>query len=160
MPERTRRNSLASSKLAMIRSRDFSEALVPAETSSPTWALASTRTTLPLSVLPRPSHWGYRFGQNDRRERMSSEMPSRSRNTVSRYSAYSSEVSGESQQMPSSLLRLREETMGSKKFNLGVISVLVALLAVSIAFMGGCTRQPSTDFRDPRCDRTDSCYLV
>jgi len=34
---------------AMIRSRDPLEALVPAETSTPTWALASTRTTLPLS---------------------------------------------------------------------------------------------------------------
>ena len=34
--------------------------------------------------------------------------------------------------------------MRGKRFNLGVISVLVALLAVSIAFMGGCTKQSST----------------
>ncbi len=34
--------------------------------------------------------------------------------------------------------------MRGTRFNLGVISVLVALLAVSIAFMGGCTRQSST----------------
>ncbi len=34
--------------------------------------------------------------------------------------------------------------MGGKRFNLGVISVLVAVLVVSIAFMGGCTKQPST----------------
>ena len=34
--------------------------------------------------------------------------------------------------------------MRGKRFNLG-ISVLVALLVVSIAFMGGCTRQPSTE---------------
>ncbi len=34
--------------------------------------------------------------------------------------------------------------MRGKRFNLGVISVLVTLLAVSIAFMGGCTKQSST----------------
>lgn len=34
--------------------------------------------------------------------------------------------------------------MRGKRFNLGVTSILVALLVVSIAFMGGCTRQPST----------------
>ena len=34
--------------------------------------------------------------------------------------------------------------MRGKRFNVGVISVLVALLAVSIAFMGGCTKQSST----------------
>ncbi len=34
--------------------------------------------------------------------------------------------------------------MRGKRFTLGVISVLVALLAVSIAFMGGCTKQSST----------------
>jgi len=39
--------------------------------------------------------------------------------------------------------------MGGKGFNLGVISVLVALLVVSIAFMGGCTRQPSTEEPSP-----------
>jgi len=33
--------------------------------------------------------------------------------------------------------------MGGKRFNLGVISVLLALLAVSIALMGGCTGEPS-----------------
>ncbi|MBA7479604.1 hypothetical protein ES707_15038 [subsurface metagenome] len=32
-----------------------------------------------------------------------------------------------------------------KRFNLGVISVLVALLVVSIAFMGGCATQSSTE---------------
>jgi len=37
--------------------------------------------------------------------------------------------------------------MRAKRFNLSVISVLVTLLVVSIAFMGGCTRQPST--REP-----------
>ncbi len=36
---------------------------------------------------------------------------------------------------------------GGKRFNLGVISVLIALLAVSIAFVGGCTGQSST--REP-----------
>ncbi len=35
--------------------------------------------------------------------------------------------------------------MRGKRFNLRVISVLVALLAVSIAFMGGCTKQSSTE---------------
>ena len=39
--------------------------------------------------------------------------------------------------------------MRGKRFNLGVISVLVALLAVSIAFMGGCTSQPSTEEPSP-----------
>ncbi len=34
--------------------------------------------------------------------------------------------------------------MRGERLNLGVISPLVALLVVSIAFMGGCTRQPST----------------
>ncbi len=34
--------------------------------------------------------------------------------------------------------------MRRKIFNLGVIGVLVALLTVSIAFMGGCTKQSST----------------
>jgi len=34
--------------------------------------------------------------------------------------------------------------MRGKRFNLGGISVLVALLAVSIAFIGGCTKQSST----------------
>jgi hypothetical protein len=34
--------------------------------------------------------------------------------------------------------------MGSKRFNLGVISVLVALLVVSIAFMSGCAGKPSS----------------
>jgi hypothetical protein len=34
--------------------------------------------------------------------------------------------------------------MREKRFNLGVISVLGALLAMSIAFMGGCTKQSST----------------
>jgi hypothetical protein len=33
--------------------------------------------------------------------------------------------------------------MGGKGFNLGVISVLVAVLAVSIAFTSGCTGEPS-----------------
>ena len=37
---------------------------------------------------------------------------------------------------------MREEMEG-KRFNLGVISVLVTLLVVSIAFIGGCTRQSS-----------------
>ena len=32
-----------------------------------------------------------------------------------------------------------------KRFNLGVLSVLVALLVVSIVFMGSCTTQPSTE---------------
>jgi hypothetical protein len=39
--------------------------------------------------------------------------------------------------------------MRGKKFNVGVISVLVTLLVVSIAFMGGCTRQSSTDEPSP-----------
>ena len=39
--------------------------------------------------------------------------------------------------------------MGGKRFNLGVISVLVALLVVSIAFVGGCTRQSSTGEPSP-----------
>ena len=39
--------------------------------------------------------------------------------------------------------------MGDKRFNLGVISVLVALLVISIAFTGGCTRQPSTGEPSP-----------
>jgi len=34
--------------------------------------------------------------------------------------------------------------MRGKRFNLGVISLLVALLAVSIVFMGGCTKHSST----------------
>lgn len=34
--------------------------------------------------------------------------------------------------------------MGGKRFYLGVISVLVILSVVSIAFIGGCTRQSST----------------
>ena len=39
--------------------------------------------------------------------------------------------------------------MGGKRFNLGVISVLVTLLVISIAFTGGCTRQPSTGEPSP-----------
>jgi len=35
--------------------------------------------------------------------------------------------------------------MVGKRFNLGVISVLVAILVVSIAFMSGCATQPSTE---------------
>ena len=38
--------------------------------------------------------------------------------------------------------------MVGKRFNLG-ISLLVAILVVSIAFMGGCTRQPSTEEPSP-----------
>jgi len=34
--------------------------------------------------------------------------------------------------------------MGGKRFNLGVISVLVALLVASIAVMGGCTRESNS----------------
>ena len=34
--------------------------------------------------------------------------------------------------------------MRGERFNLGVMSVLVALLAVAIAFMGGCTKQSGT----------------
>jgi len=43
----------------------------------------------------------------------------------------------------------KEETMGGKRFSLGVISVLVAFLVVSIAFVGGCTRQPGTEEPSP-----------
>ena len=39
--------------------------------------------------------------------------------------------------------------MGGKRLNLGIISVLVALLVVSIAFVGGCTGQPSTSISIP-----------
>ena len=39
--------------------------------------------------------------------------------------------------------------MGGKRFNLGVISVMVALLVVSIAFMGSCTRQSTTEEPSP-----------
>jgi hypothetical protein len=39
--------------------------------------------------------------------------------------------------------------MGSKRFNLGVISVLVTLLVASIAFMGGCTGQSDTGEPSP-----------
>ena len=35
--------------------------------------------------------------------------------------------------------------MGGKRFNLGVISALVALVAASIAFIGGCNGQLTTD---------------
>ncbi len=34
--------------------------------------------------------------------------------------------------------------MGGRRFSLGVISVLVALLVMAIAFVGGCTSQPNT----------------
>jgi hypothetical protein len=44
---------------------------------------------------------------------------------------------------------MKEETIGGKRFNLGVISVLVALLAVSITFMGGCTRESGTGEPSP-----------
>ncbi len=40
---------------------------------------------------------------------------------------------------------MKGETTGGKRFNLGGISVLVALLVVSIVFMGGCATQPSTE---------------
>jgi len=39
--------------------------------------------------------------------------------------------------------------MGGKRFNLGVMSVLVALLAMSIALMGGCTRESGTGEPSP-----------
>ncbi len=39
--------------------------------------------------------------------------------------------------------------MRGKRFNLGVTSVLVTLLVVSIAFMGGCTRRSSTGEPSP-----------
>jgi hypothetical protein len=39
--------------------------------------------------------------------------------------------------------------MGSKRFNLGVISALVALVAVSIVFTGGCNGQSPTDGPTP-----------
>ena len=45
--------------------------------------------------------------------------------------------------------------MRGKRFNLGVISVLVTLLAVSIAFMGGCTSQPSTEEPSPLVPPTE-----
>jgi len=40
---------------------------------------------------------------------------------------------------------MKEGNNGGKRFNLGVISVLVALLVVSIVFTGGCATQPSTE---------------
>ena len=43
------------------------------------------------------------------------------------------------------LIRLRR----GKSLNLGLISVLVAVLVVSIAFMGGCTRESSTEEPSP-----------
>ena len=39
--------------------------------------------------------------------------------------------------------------MGGKRFNLGVISALVALVAVSIVFIGGCNGQSPTDGPTP-----------
>ena len=39
--------------------------------------------------------------------------------------------------------------MVGKRFNLGVISVLVTLLVVSIVFMGGCTEQPNSGQPSP-----------
>ena len=41
-------------------------------------------------------------------------------------------------------VRLLTNLRRGKRFNLGVISILVALLVVSIAFMGGCTGEPSS----------------
>ena len=46
-------------------------------------------------------------------------------------------------------MRLLTGLRRGKRFNLGIISVLVALLVVSIAFVGGCTRQPSTSISIP-----------
>ncbi len=46
-------------------------------------------------------------------------------------------------------MRLLTRLRGGKRFNLGVISVLVALLVVSIAFMGGCTEEPSPPPTEP-----------
>jgi len=45
--------------------------------------------------------------------------------------------------------------MGSKRFNLGVIRVLVALLVMSVAFIGGCTSQPSTEEPSPPVPPTE-----
>ncbi|GAJ05004.1 unnamed protein product, partial [marine sediment metagenome] len=42
-------------------------------------------------------------------------------------------------------LKDEEEAMKGRRFNFGVISILVTLLVVSIAFMSGCTEQPSTE---------------
>ena len=39
--------------------------------------------------------------------------------------------------------------MVGKRFNLGVTSVLVTLLVISIVFMGGCAKQSSTEERPP-----------
>ena len=46
-------------------------------------------------------------------------------------------------------MRLLSNFWRGKRFNLGIISVLVALLVVSIAFMGGCSRQSSTGEPSP-----------
>ena len=52
-------------------------------------------------------------------------------------------------------MRLLTRLRRGKRFNLGVISILVALLVVSIAFMGGCTRQPSTEEPSPPAPPTE-----
>ena len=46
-------------------------------------------------------------------------------------------------------MRLLTRLRRGKRFNLGIISVVVALLVVSIAFVGGCTRQSSTGEPSP-----------
>ncbi len=49
--------------------------------------------------------------------------------------------------------------MRGKRFNLGVISVVVALLVVSIAFIGGCTRQPNNGEPSPPIDPVTPGYI-
>jgi len=56
-------------------------------------------------------------------------------------------------------VRLLSNFWRGERFNLGVISVLVALLVVSIAFIGGCTRQSSAEEPSPPTEPVTPGYI-